>query len=145
MPKARGNLVFAGIFLGVIALSFVLPPSSVSAFIVGFVTLYATIFGLQMAGRANIRELQAKDPHALETFFVEINEAEVRTGCAHIAASYPWSEFARVTEDNEFYLFVRTAGGGAALPKRILDGPAEQSLRACISAWAPDRGAGLAT
>jgi hypothetical protein len=47
-------------------------------------------------------------------------------------------------ENNEFYLFVRPSGGGAALPKRLLDSVTDVSLRECIAQWSPDGGAGLA-
>jgi len=144
VSKTRGTLFFFGVCGGVVILSLLLPPSRASTFLVGFAAVYVSIFGLQAVGRANIREIQGKDPHTQETYVVEIGPLDVYTGCAHVSARYPWKEFSKVFENNEFYLFLRSNGGGAAIPKRVLDAAAEQELRNRICEWSPDGGAGLA-
>ena len=144
VPKGRGTLFFFSLCFAVALLAFLLPPSTASAFLIGMIGVYGSFFGLQALGRANLRTLQEKDPHALETYSVEIGPHDVYTGCAHVNARYPWHEFLTVTENSEFYLFVRRNGGGAALPKRILDHSQDQLLRNRIREWAPDRGANLA-
>jgi YcxB-like protein len=144
VSKSRGAWFLFGLYAGVGLLSYLLPPSRLASSLVGFVAVFASIYGLQAVGRANIRAIQSTDPHSLETYVVEVGPHDVFTGCAHVNARYPWKEFSKVFENDEFYLFLRSTGGGAAIPKRILDGEAEQQLRNRISEWSPDRGAGLA-
>jgi hypothetical protein len=144
VPKSRGTWFFVALCLGVALASFILPASRASTFLVGLAAVYAAVYGLQAVGRANLRQLQDQDPHSQETQFVEIGPDEIHTGCAHVSARYPWREFAKVFENTEFYLFMRATGGGAAVPKRILDAAKDEELRARIRDWSPDRGAGLA-
>jgi len=136
--------LLVGLAAGVALLAFLLPASHASAFFVGWAALYGTVYGLQTVGRANLRQLQDNDPHTLEPHLIEIDARDVYTGCAHVSARYPWHEFTKVDESNEFYLFVRGSGGGVAVPKRLLDEPTEEELRARIREWSPDHGAGLA-
>ena len=141
--RARGTFLFVGLCALVGLLAAVVPPSRASSFLVGLIAVYASIYGVRALGRRNLRALQETDPHALETYFVEIGPLDVYAGCAHVNARYAWEEFTKVTESTEFYLFVRKNGGGVALPKRILDASKEQELRDRIREWAPDRGSGL--
>ncbi len=144
VPKWRGTLFVLSLCGGVGLLAWLLPPSHLTTFLVGFAAVYASVYGIQAVGRANIRDIQDRDPHSGETHVVELGPQDVFIGCSHVNARYPWREFKKVSENNEFYLFFRGNGGGAAIPKRILDAAAEQELRLRICEWAPDRGAGLA-
>ena len=115
-----------------------------STTLIGLGAIVATGVGLQAEGRSRLRRLQERDPHAQEVHHVELGPAGVRTWCAHVHARYTWADFAKVTENGEFYLFVRPNGSGVAIPKRLLDGPRDEELRSKIREWATDRGAALA-
>ena len=133
------------LYVGVgLAAYFLTPSTSIATFVIAMVAVLATMFVLRVDGQSQMRRLQQNDPHALETHFVELDPDGIRTWCAHVEARYPWSEFTTTTENNEFYLFVRPSGTGAAIPKRLLDDGRDAVLRAHIREWAPDRGAGLA-
>jgi GNAT superfamily N-acetyltransferase len=134
-----------GLYAGVALAAYFLTPSTrLTTFLIGLVAVLATMTALRLDGRSQMRRLQEGDPHSLETHFVELDPEGIRTWCAHVDARYPWREFTKTTENNEFYLFVRPSGTGAAIPKRLLDDATESALRVHIREWAPDRGAGLA-
>ena len=145
ISMTRGNLLVLGLCAAVgLASYFFTPATRLTTFLIGLGAVLATIYGLQAEGRSRLRRLQAADPHSVETHFVEISEAGLRTWCAHVDARYAWTDFTKVVENNEFYMFVRPNGGGAAIPKRLLDDPGEAHLRERINEWSPDRGANLA-
>jgi hypothetical protein len=110
---------------------------------IGIAAVIATVTALQAEGRSRIRRLQTEDPHARETHYVELSPEGVRAWCAHVDARYAWADFAKVVENNEFYLFVRAGGTGTAIPKRLLDGEGDAELRRWIKEWAIDHGASL--
>jgi hypothetical protein len=126
-----------------VAAYYLTPATGWATFLIGLVAVAATALLLQAEGRSRVRRLQSDDPHARETHFIELNPNGFRAWCSHVDARYPWKDFAKVTENGEFYLFLR-AGNGSAIPKRILDESTEAELRHRIRAWAPDGGAGLA-
>lgn len=99
---------------------------------------------LSAVARARARRRHANDPHARETFFIELGAEGLRTWCSHVEARYPWRDFTRVTETQEFYLFVLPSGSGSALPKRLLNDAQESELRSCIREWSADHGGALA-
>jgi hypothetical protein len=145
MPPARGGLLILGLCVGVGVLAYFLTPSSrPETFLIGLVAIVATTYGLQAEGRRRLRRLRVDDQHARETHYVELSPDGLHTWCSHIDARYLWLDFTKVTEDREFYLFVRPSGVGSAIPKRLLDDAADQTLRLHIRQWSPDRGSGLA-
>ena len=145
IPTSPGNLLLFGLFGAVGIAAYVLTPATrVTTFVIGLGGVMGTVYGLQAVGRSNLRRLQRTDPHSAETHFVELSVDGVHTWCAHIDARYPWADFAKVTENNEFYMLARPNGTGAAIPKRLLDDAADAQLRDCLRAWSPDRGASLA-
>lgn len=145
VPTKRGNLLLLGLYAAVGVAAYVLTPDTwLTTFVIGVGGIVATVYGLQTINRANVRRLQQADPHATETHFVELSVAGVHTWCAHIDARYPWADFAKVVENNEFYMIVRPSGTGAAIPKRLLSDPDDTGLRERIRQWSPDRGRNLA-
>jgi hypothetical protein len=113
-------------------------------FLVGYLAIAGTWYALHLEAKLRLRTLTTDDPHAHETFFVEISVDGVRGWCAHIDVRHPWSDFANVTENTEFYLFTRPNGSGSFIPKRLLDDVADAELRDRIREWSPDHGSGLA-
>ena len=145
LPPERSTWILIALYAGVVAAVLLLtPPPHTVAILVGVAAVLATALALQAYGARRLRHLSASDPHALETYFVELNQEGVRTWCDHVDARYPWTDFSKVTENKEFYLFVRPSATGAIIPKRVLDPALEAALRACIRDWAPDGGAELA-
>ena len=145
LPPSRRTYVVLALYGLVILAAFTLTPETTAATTgIGVAAVLATVRALEAEGRSRVRRLGAHDPHARERHFVEVNAEGVRTWCAHIDARYPWAEVTRVVESSEFYLFARVTGGGAAVPKRLLDADRESDLRERIREWAPDRGASLA-
>lgn len=145
MPRGRTNVIVFGLYAGVaLAAYFLTPTTTLTTFAIGLVAVAGTIIALQAEGRSQIRRLQENDPHSRETYFVELSPEGIHTWCLHVDARYPWAEFAKTTENKEFYLFVRASGTGAAIPKRVLNAASEATLRAHIHQWSPDRGAALA-
>src|SRR5690349_3114506 len=88
--RSRNTWLFSGLCAGIGGLSMLLPPSRATSFVIGVISIYGSIFGLQAIGRANMRKLQDSDPHSLEPHSVEIGPQDIYTGCAHISARYPW-------------------------------------------------------
>ena len=132
------------LYSAILAAAWVLTPETLAWTIaIAIVAVIATALILQVEGTSRIRRLQEGDPHARETHFVELSAAGIRSWCAHVDARYPWSDFTKVFETPEFYLFVRPGGLGAAIPKRLLDPARAAELRARIREWAPHRGAAL--
>lgn len=145
IPTTRGNLLVFGLY-GAIGLAsyFLAPATRLTTFVIGLGGVLGTMYGLQALGRSNLRRLQITDPHSLETHFVEVSAHGVHTWCSHIDAKYPWTDFKKVVENNEFYMLVRPNGTGTAIPKRLLDDTADAQLRERLRDWSPDRGANLA-
>jgi hypothetical protein len=145
LGTGHANAILLAIVAAVAALAYLVTPATVArTTIIAVWAVIGTLYALQMDSRARLRRAQSRDPHALEEYSVEIGPDVVRTWCAHIDARYRWQEFTQVSENAEFYLFVRPSGSGIALPKRVLDDAGDDLLRARIREWSPDRGAGLA-
>ncbi len=144
-PATRLNALVFALYGAVAVAAFLLTPSTrLMTTAIGIGAVLSTLLAYQWEGRARLRRLQASDPHALETHFVELGPEGVRAWCAHVDMRYRWADFSKVTENREFYLLVRRSGGGSAIPKRILDEATDAELRARIREWAPDRGENLA-
>jgi len=138
-------VIVLGLYVAVGAASFVFTPATTFAtLVIGLGAVLGTAFALQFEGRLRLRRLQASDPHAQETHFVELTQEGLHAWCAHVDARYPWRDFSKVTENGEFYLFARPNGSGSAIPKRLLDPTTEAALRERILEWSPDLGSGLA-
>ena len=145
MPPSRFVSVMFALYTAVGLAAFALArPTFPATFLLGIVAVGATAVSLQAEGRRRLRALRRNDAHELEPHVLELSPDGIRSSCSHIDARYGWPDFARTIENNEFYLFVRPSGAGAALPKRLLDPVTEASLRECIIEWSPDGGAGLA-
>lgn len=141
----RSSLFLYAVYAAIGGLAYVLTPATRGlTFLIALMASLATAIGLQLIGRARIRRLQTGDPHATERLQLELSAVGVHVWCAHIDARYEWSEFVKVTENGEFYLFVRAPGSGAWLPKRLLDSATDNELRGRVKEWAVDRGANLA-
>jgi hypothetical protein len=144
IPQTRGNLLLFGLYIAVgLASYFLTPATRLTTFVIGLAGVLGTLYGLQAVGRANLRHLRRTDPHSTETHFVEVSTTGVHTWCAHIDARYPWSDFAKVVENNEFYMMVRPNGTGTAIPKRLLSAADDAQLRDRLRDWSPDRGVNL--
>jgi hypothetical protein len=143
-PNRAIFIIYALYALVMLAGYFLTPATPFATGMIGVVAIATTLLTLQQYGRFRVRGLRASDPHARETHFVELSPQGVHSWCAHIDARYPWSDFAKVCEDREFYLFVRPSGVGVAIPKRLLDSNSESELRSRICEWADDHGASLA-
>lgn len=138
LPRARGNVIVLGLYVAVGIVSFVFTPTTTLATLaIGLGAVLGTVFALQFEGRSRLRRLQAADPHARDTHFLELTADGVHAWCAHVDARYPWPDFTKVTENAEFYLFVRPNGSGSAIPKRLLDPTTDAALRERIRDWAP--------
>ena len=145
LPTNRGNMLLFGLYAAVGLASYYLTPTTrLTTFVIAMFGVLGTVYGLQAVGRANLRRLQTADSHSAETHFVEVSAGGVHTWCAHVDARYPWTDFAKAVENNEFYMLVRPNGSGAAIPKRLLNDAADAELRHRLSEWSPDRGANLA-
>lgn len=145
IPPGRANLLLFSLYCAVgIAAYFLTPATRLTTFVIGLGGVIGTAYGLQVVGRMNLRHLRLADPHAEETHFVEVSIDGVHTWCSHVDARYPWADFAKVAENDEFYMLARPNGTGAAIPKRLLDDAANAQLRDRVRDWSPDRGANLA-
>ncbi len=145
LPRSRGNLIVLGLYVAVGIAAFVFTPTTTPATLaIGMGAVLGTVFALQFEGRSRLHWLRAAAPHSLETHFVELTADGVHAWCAHVDARYPWPDFTKVTENGEFYLFIRANGSGSAIPKRLLDPTTDAALREAIREWAPDRGSELA-
>ena len=137
LPPSRGDLVLFALFVCAFAAAWYFTPETVTpTVLISFCAIIATTYAMQFEGRRRVRHLQTSDPHALETHYIEVTPEGVRAWCAHIEARYPWKDFAKVIENDEFYLFIRPSGSGSAIPKRLLDVTLAAALRARIREWA---------
>lgn len=144
LPPNRASLMVYALY-GLVGLgAYLLTPSRLTTFVVGMFGAVGAMYALQIASRRRVRRLRENDRHSLETYFVDLAPEGIHTWCAHIDARYPWSDFTTVTENKEFYLFVRPSGSGVSIPKRLIDDATETTLRQRIAEWSPDRGARLA-
>ena len=144
LPPSRRSHIMIALYVVIGAAAGLLTPSRLMTFIIGVGAVLATESALRAESRSRVRRLQASDPHALETHYVELGPEGVHAWCGHIDARYPWQDYYRVLEDREFYLLVRPSGSGTAIPKRLLDAPRDAELRERIREWAPEQAAGLA-
>lgn len=138
LPPSRRDLVLLVVYATVgVAAVYVTPTTTAATFFIGLLAITATAAGIELETRLRFRHLRKADPHAREPHFVEVSAEGVRSWCAHIDARYPWRDFSRITDDGEFYLFVRPSGSGSAIPKRLLDETTEAELRTRVREWAP--------
>jgi hypothetical protein len=106
--------------------------------------LLAVSWAIQLEARWRRRRALAADPHRDEAHFIELSDEGIRTYCDHVDSRITWSAITAVKETSAFYLFVRGASGGVAVPKRALTPAMDQTLRAGVRQWSPDRGSALA-
>jgi hypothetical protein len=144
LTRDYSDVYLTALYLVVGAVAYVATPSTwkVSVPLVPIGTL-AGVFILRAEARRRTRKAGGIDPHALETYQIEITEAGFRTWCAHIDCRFTWDSFTQIRETTEFYLFLR-APGSFAVPKRLLDDATEAELRGLIETWSQDHGRGLA-
>ena len=136
LPPSRGTLLILALYGAVILCAFYFTPTTrAGTTLIGIGAVAVTYFALRFDGQRRLRRAWRSDPHANEATFVELSPEGLRTGCAHIDARYPWSDFAKVSESADFFLFARPSGAGAAIPKRVIAGPSEAELRRCIADW----------
>ena len=144
LRRSRANLWIIALYAAIIlAASFLTRATLGMSVAIAVGSVVATVVILQVEGRSRLSQLTANDPHALETHFIELSPEGIRCWCAHVDARYSWPDFFKVTENQEFVLFARRSGTGAAIPKRLLHGPQDLELRNHIREWAPDHGASL--
>src|ERR1041385_6754867 len=144
LPPSRANYVVVLLYVAVGVVAYLLTPATrVATFLIGVAAVAATTLALQVEGRARVRRLQVNDPHASEPHFIEVSAEGVHSWCSHVDARYPWRDFAKVTENPEFFVLARASGVGSAVPKRLLAEKEEAELRAQLREWSPDHGAGL--
>jgi hypothetical protein len=145
LPPNQASLILIALYVAVFVAAFFLTPTTrITTAVIGVAAIVASTGALQSYGRSRLRRLRESDPHSLETHFVELTPAGLHTWCAHVDARYSWQEFTKVTENREFYLFVRGSGSGAAIPKRLLNEVLDTELRDHIRDWSVDHGASLA-
>ena len=145
LPPSRAAPMLIGLFVVIALAAYVLTPTTwYPTLLIGLATALGTVFLLQADGRSRVRRMQASDPHALETSFIELSPEGVRAWCAHIDVRHPWQDYSRVVVTNEFYLFIRGSGpGSVAIPRRLLDAERDGELRARVREWAPALGPDL--
>lgn len=137
LPPSRSTPIVVGLYVLVILAAFALTPSTwLPTALIGMGAVLVTSLALEAEGRARIRRVQREDTHALETHYVELNGEGVRSWCAHNEARCAWSDLIKVTENDEFFVFLRTGGNGSSLPKRLLDADMDAELRAQLREWA---------
>jgi hypothetical protein len=113
------------------------PATAVLTSILALGAAVGTITLIQMEGRARVRRLCEQDPHSRETHYIELGPVGIHSWCAHVDARYPWADFTRIVENQDFYLFVRPSGNGSAIPKRLVDPSRAEELRRQLREWAP--------
>jgi hypothetical protein len=137
LPPSRGDLLLIGLFALVFAAAWYFARATLDATVlIGVAAIMATTYAMRYEGRRRVRGLQTADPHSLETHYIELSPEGLRAWCSHIEARYPWRDFSKVIDNNEFYLFIRPNGSGSAIPKRLLDVTLDAALRARIREWA---------
>lgn len=139
-PPSRATPIVIAVYVAVIGAAFLLTPQTAArTVIIAVGAILLVSFGVQADSRARLRRVQAADPHARETHSVELGPDGVRTWCAHVDSRYTWDGTTRVLETPEFYLFVRNAGNGVAIPKRVVSAAEDQELRRRVREWlSPD-------
>jgi hypothetical protein len=136
LPPSRRDLFLLAVYAAVgIAAVYVTPATTAETFFIGLLAITATVAVIELEMRLRFRHLRKADPHAREPHFVEVSREGVRSWCAHIDARYPWRDFSKITDNSEFYLFVRPSGG-SMIPKRLLDEAKDSELRARVREWA---------
>lgn len=137
LPPSRGEFVLFALFVAAFAAAWAFAQPTLEATVcISFGAIFATTYAMQFEGRRRVRRLQTADPHSLETHYIEVSSEGVRAYCSHIDARYPWQDFSKVVDNNEFYLFIRPSGSGSAIPKRVLDVTLDAALRVRIREWA---------
>ena len=142
--QSRVGLILLAIYALIAAAAFLLArPTWPTTFMIAAVGIMAVHNAVQAESRRLGRRAQESDPHADETYEIEVGPEGIRVWCAHIDARYMWDGITRVVETPEFYLFLRGPWGGPSIPKRLLDAEGSEALRNRIREWSPDGGASL--
>jgi hypothetical protein len=134
-PDRSGVFSFA-IFIAVAFIAFLwIPSTAPQTVLLSIGGTVALIVALQAYARRRLRKLAMSDKHALESYFIALDDHGARTWCEHVDARYAWAEFSYVSENSEFFLLVRGGGAGIAIPKRVV--PDEEALRLQLGGWLP--------
>jgi hypothetical protein len=135
LPPDRSGAISFGVCVAVAIAAYVLTPSTaVVTTLVAAGAILALIFVSQAHAKSRLTHVRAADKHALETYFVELDDTGARTWCSHVDARFPWNDFTRATENAEFFLLLRPGGSGIAIPKRVV-GTGAAELRERVSGW----------
>ena len=111
LPSSYALIVLGLTYGGVVGAAEILTPATAATTVaIGFCAIAAVIYGLQRDARRRLRVVRNADPHARETHYIEVAAEGVHTWCAHVDSRYPWSDFSKVLENNEFIFFVRPSG-----------------------------------
>jgi hypothetical protein len=143
-PSRAGILTLAVLAVVFVAALLLARPTWLVTFFLSLLSVQAMLYVLKVDSRRQWRLALAGDPHADEPYEIEAGPEGIRVWCAHVDTRYTWDGITRVIETPEFYLFLRGAGGGAWIPKRLLDAAGSEELRRLIRERSPDRGASLA-
>ena len=130
LPPARGSA-----FLFVFAMALLAAVLATSETLFVFLAVLGAaiaLLALQMHSHLRLKRAYSADQHADEPYNIEVSEVGIRTWCAHVDVLYPWDGLDRVVRTPEFYLFLRGPGGGAVIPRRVLDPPSERELHGYI-------------
>ena len=110
MPPSRATLILIGLYGAVVGAAYVLTPATIAlTSLIGLAAVATTALLLQVDAKSRIRRLRVDDLHAREPHFVELTPDGIHTWCTHVDARFPWADFMKVIENNEFYLFVRAS------------------------------------
>ena len=138
LPTSWSAVYFLAMYVAIAITAYFVAPSAVFATVlISIAAVFATIYILRWDWRFRTRRLQGKDPHLLETHYIELNPDGIRSWCAHVDARYPWAEYVKTVDTPEFLLLLQAGGGGNAIPKRLLNTQAEAELHQRLAEWAP--------
>jgi hypothetical protein len=136
LPPDRSPLIIIGITVVVGIIGSQLPPiTAVWATMMSIDSVLLLIYLSQWYASRRLRALMAQDTHGRETHVIELSADGVESSCSHMRARYPWSDYARASENGEFILLCRAGGAGNAIPKRLLTEASEAELRERLGRW----------
>lgn len=139
LPPTRAHFIIIAVVTAIgVAATLVTPATTAATTTIGIVAVIAMIALQDADANRRLRLAQRRDPHAAESYSLEISDAGVRMWCAHVDARYPWTDFVRVLVTPEFVLFARPSGAGAALPLRATSPETLDAILTQIHGWAPD-------
>ncbi|MEO7999417.1 MAG: YcxB family protein [Gemmatimonadaceae bacterium] len=139
LPTSRSHfIIMAVVFAISIAAILLTPATTAYSATIGIVAVISMIALQDADVKRRLRRAQARDPHAAESFSVEVTDAGVRTWCSHIEVRHSWAAFMQVFVTSEFVLFASPSGSGVALPRRVVSPETLTTLLARIDVWAPD-------